>query len=99
EGRDDRERNGQRAGEETAPVRHEPIPVHQETTPRRESHADQSPIVLPGESISKYQPQSVAAPAVKPAPPRTPRPSTEDCFNRAEFSPDSMVLPGQSISK
>jgi ribonuclease G len=99
EARDDRERSGQRAGEEAAPVRHEPIPIHQEPAPRREAYADQAPIVLPGESISKYQPQSVAPPPVKPAPPRTARPSTEYSFNPAEFSPDSMVLPGESISK
>jgi ribonuclease E len=60
------------------------------------------PILLPGESISKYQPQSEAKPASvvsKPAPVQSARPSTEYSLSAAEFSPDSMVLPGESISK
>src|SRR5262249_46740527 len=53
------------------------------------------------ESISKYQPHA-SKPAAAPAPkPRTNamRPSTEYSLNASEFSPDSMVLPGESISK
>jgi ribonuclease E len=35
----------------------------------------------------------------KPAPASTARPSTEYSFHPSQFSPDSMVLPGESISK
>jgi ribonuclease G len=79
--------------EEVAPRRHEP---HFEP-----AHAEQSPVLLPGESISKYQPRASAKSAVetqaKPVP--TARPSTEYSFHPSQFSPDSMVLPGESISK
>jgi Rne/Rng family ribonuclease len=60
------------------------------------------PILLPGESISKYQPHSESKPravaAAKPSS-QTARPSTEYSLSSADFSPDSMVLPGESISK
>jgi hypothetical protein len=47
---------------------------------RSEAPSGYGPIVLPGESISKYQPHAAqpSAPAAKPAPPRPmSRPSTE----------------------
>ena len=59
-------------------------------------------IVLPGESIAKYQPQAArqAAPAQAPEAPRSAgRASTEYSLNATDFSPGSMVLPGESISK
>ena len=63
----------------------------------------EEPILLPGESISKYQPQAQSRPAAgaapKPLPVKSARPSTEYSLSSAEFSPDSMVLPGESISK
>jgi ribonuclease G len=71
-----------------------------------ESHAPQpgyEPIVLPGESISKYQPQSAAQEkpeAVTPAAPQhRPKPSTEYVVDASQFSAGSMTLPGESISK
>jgi Rne/Rng family ribonuclease len=91
------ERHAERPAEreEVAPRRHEP---HFEP-----AHPEQSPVLLPGESISKYQPRSAAKPAAetqaKPAPVNTARPSTEYSFHPSQFSPDSMVLPGESISK
>src|SRR5262245_45146558 len=97
--REDREERGQRAAEEAPPRQEHATPRHE--VPRHEPLVDQAPIVLPGESISKYQPQaaSTAAAAPKPVPQNTARPSTEYSFNPSEFSPDSMVLPGESISK
>jgi ribonuclease E len=81
--------------EEVAPSRPHP--------PAEPSSAGQSPVLLPGESISKYQPRAAANAAVetqaKPAPANTARPSTEYSFHPSQFSPDSMVLPGESISK
>jgi Rne/Rng family ribonuclease len=64
------------------------------------------PILLPGESISKYQPhaaQSTTA-AAPQAPVKTdsvprPKPSTEYSFDPSAFSTGSMVLPGESLAK
>src|SRR5262249_26901502 len=84
--------------------------------PRVESHHEpraerprsdfqrQAPVLLPGESISKYQPQgqpsSVSAPAaVKTESTPRPRPSTEYSIDPSEFSAGSMVLPGESLAK
>ncbi len=69
---------------------------------RNEPEADLEPIVLPGESISKYQPPSAqaAAPESRPnAPVRTSRPSTEFSIDPSQFTPDSMTLPGESLAK
>lgn len=74
---------------------------HQE----REVHEPQGqqPMVLPGESISKYQPRSAAqvSPETQapPAPQYKVKPSTEYSLDPSQFSPDSMVLPGESLSK
>ncbi|HKF20310.1 MAG TPA: ribonuclease, partial [Candidatus Angelobacter sp.] len=83
--------------ESTAAVRAEAAPQPE----RSRGRGEDKPVLLPGESISKYQPHG-AKPAEAPAPkPRTNamRPSTEYSLNSAEFSPGSMVLPGESISK
>ena len=62
------------------------------------------PIVLPGESIRKYQPHS-ATPAATESGPQTPvrrnaaKPSTEYSIDPSQFSPGSMTLPGETISK
>ena len=68
-----------------------------------EQHAE--PIVLPGESISKYQPhgsQSSAAATQTPvkteSAPR-PRPSTEYSIDPSAFAAGSMVLPGETLAK
>jgi ribonuclease E len=91
--RDDRERTAEPA-QEKQETRHERRP---------EAHAELEPIVLPGESISKYRPQGESNPAEPQAPPppkrNNPRPSTEYSLNAAEFAPGSMVLPGETIAK
>jgi ribonuclease E len=68
---------------------------------RNEPEADLEPIVLPGESISKYQPPSAhpAAEVKQSAPVRTSRPSTEFSIDPSQFTAGSMTLPGESISK
>src|SRR5690348_15620405 len=69
---------------------------------RPEPPSDLEPIILPGESLSKYRPQGESPSAAeKPAAPARPtaRPSTEYSFNPSDFTPGSMVLPGESISK
>jgi Rne/Rng family ribonuclease len=83
--------------ESTAAVRAEAAPQPE----RSRGRGEDAPVLLPGESISKYQPHG-DKPAQAPAPKRRTnaiRPSTEYSLNSAEFSPDSMVLPGESISK
>jgi ribonuclease G len=62
------------------------------------------PILLPGESISKYQPQSTSAAAAPQTPVKTesaprPKPSTEYRLDPSAFSAGSMVLPGESLAK
>jgi ribonuclease E len=68
-----------------------------------EQHAE--PIVLPGESISKYQPHSAqpsggaaqASGKIELAP--RPRPSTEYSIDPSAFAAGSMVLPGETLAK
>ncbi|HEY2360683.1 MAG TPA: Rne/Rng family ribonuclease [Candidatus Angelobacter sp.] len=85
--------------------RHESRRDRYESRPeqRFEQHAE--PILLPGESISKYQPhgsQSFAAATQAPvkteSAPR-PRPSTEYSIDPAAFAAGSMVLPGETLAK
>lgn len=63
------------------------------------------PILLPGESISKYQPQGAqSASATSQSPVRTestprPKPSTEYAIDPSAFAAGSMVLPGESLAK
>ena len=78
---------------------------------RYESRSEQSfeqhpePIVLPGESISKYQPQGAQSStattqaAVKTESAPRPRPSTEFSIDPSAFAAGSMVLPGESLAK
>jgi ribonuclease G len=84
-------------------ARTEAAPVPSRAEPHAERPVEQAPILLPGESISKYQPRAAAKPSVetqrKPSAVSSPRPSTEYSFHPSQFSPDSMVLPGESISK
>ena len=75
--------------------------------PRSEHRSDYQrpePILLPGESISKYQPHSAQPPAATPAATKTeskprPRPSTEYSIDPSAFTAGSMVLPGESLAK
>ena len=60
------------------------------------------PMVLPGESISKYggtPGASESRSTQPPAPARRSRASTEFTIDSSHFSPGSMVLPGESIAK
>src|SRR5438270_12662111 len=70
----------------------------------RSDYQRPEPVLLPGESISKYQPHgspSTAATAapVKPESAPRPKPSTEYSLDPAQFSAGSMVLPGESLAK
>ncbi len=73
------------------------------TEQRFEQHAE--PILLPGESISKYQPQGAqSSTATSHAPTKTessprPKPSTEYSIDPSAFAAGSMVLPGETLAK
>src|SRR6266700_2170959 len=74
-----------------------------ESAPRHEP-ARPEPILLPGESISKYQPHSASSPVATQTPSRAPsmprpRPSTEYSIEPSQFTSGSMVLPGESLAK
>jgi Rne/Rng family ribonuclease len=93
------DRTDDRASEGPAEV----APPPRSEPPSDRASVEHPHVLLPGESISKYQPHSPAGPAIetqtKPASANTARPSTEYSFHPSQFSPDSMVLPGESISK
>ena len=63
------------------------------------------PILLPGESISKYQPQGSQSSSAASQPPAKsestprPKPSTEYSLDPSAFAAGSMVLPGESLAK
>lgn len=83
---------------ENRPDRYESRPEQ-----RFEQHAE--PILLPGESISKYQPQAPQssstashAPVKTESTPR-PKPSTEYSIDPSAFAAGSMVLPGETLAK
>jgi Rne/Rng family ribonuclease len=70
----------------------------------RSDYQRPEPVLLPGESISKYQPQGSQPSASTPsaakidAAPR-PKPSTEYSLDASSFAAGSMVLPGESLAK
>jgi ribonuclease G len=114
EGRDEQEFEGRPQFEGATEPRHEHRPEpRSEHRPERQEHSRSDyqrpePILLPGESISKYQPHgaqaSSASQATTPVPVKTesaprPRPSTEFSLDSAQFSAGSMVLPGESLAK
>jgi Rne/Rng family ribonuclease len=76
-----------------------------ESRPEQNYEQHPEPIVLPGESISKYQPhgsQSSAAAtqtSVKTESAPRPRPSTEYSIDPSAFAAGSMVLPGETLAK
>ncbi len=98
--REERERPAEAVPEERLPeVRPE---ARQERRPEpAAAPGGYEPIVLPGESISKYQPQAAQQPEPQaPAAPKpSPRASTEYSIDAMDFMPGAMVLPGESISK
>lgn len=94
----EREERGDREQREQRPA--EAASEEQEQTSVQQQP---QPMVLPGESISKYQPNA-ARPAstqteVAPPPQYRVKPSTEYSLDSMQFSPESMVLPGESLSK
>ncbi|MGE5323167.1 MAG: Rne/Rng family ribonuclease [Actinomycetota bacterium] len=102
--REERESPSQPAEEAQA----EPVPeAAHEAAPERihrgmDAAPAPEPMVLPGESISKYggSPAASESRSTQPqAPVRSSRPSTEYTINPATFSPGSMTLPGESIAK
>jgi len=109
----DREERGAHAQEESSqavesqehPASEEPVAAHEprpERPVQERPSSGHTPVVLPGESISKYQPrQNRPAPEAETQPQRvsSARPSTEYTIHPSQFSPGSMVLPGESISK
>src|SRR5229473_485231 len=79
---------------------------HFERPQRHEHHepaAELPPIILPGESLSKYQAHTEVAPSSRtqtsPPPSNRRKPSTEYSVQNAPISPDAMVLPGETIAK
>lgn len=90
----------ERASEERSltPVQ-ESAPEQERSEPQRGNRNE--PLILPGESISKYQPNTPQQQEERrPAPPKpVSRPSTEFSLDSAQFSPGSMTLPGESIAK
>ena len=102
--REEREPSPQPAQEAETESRTEPVREerHERYERRPEPHADFAPMVLPGESISKYGGTSTTGEsrqAQPPTPVRTTRASTEYTINPDQFSPGSMVLPGESLAK
>jgi ribonuclease G len=117
--RGEREKPAEAAPEEHGESRPEPRHDRHESRPesryeRPERHEGRSehrfeprpePILLPGESISKYQPhgaQSSSAAShasVKTESTPRPKPSTEYSIDPAAFAAGSMVLPGESLAK
>jgi len=102
--REEREPSPQPPQEAETERRPEPVREerHERYERRPEPHADLAPMVLPGESISKYGGTPAASEsrqAQPPTPARTTRASTEYTINPDQFSPGSMVLPGESLAK
>jgi ribonuclease G len=85
--------------------RRENRPDRYESRPEQSFEQRSEPILLPGESISKYQPQgshsSTAASqtSVKTESTPRPKPSTEYAIDPSAFAAGSMVLPGETLAK
>jgi ribonuclease E len=98
------EERGEPRGESRPEPRYErPEPRHERPEQRFEQNRPE-PVLLPGESISKYQPQtsqssSAAQPPAKTERQPRPRPSTEYSLDPSAFSAGSLVLPGESLAK
>lgn len=85
--------------------RHENRRDRYESRPEQRFEQHGEPIILPGESISKYQPHgSQSSTTATQAPVKTesvprPRPSTEYSIDPSAFAAGSMVLPGETLAK
>ena len=85
--------------------RHENRRDRYESRPEQRFEQPAEPILLPGESISKYQPHapqsssSAAQTSVKTESAPRPRPSTEYSIDPSAFAAGSMVLPGETLAK
>jgi ribonuclease E len=100
--REERERPAQPVQEAHPESRPETAHVErQEYVRRPEPQQELEPLILPGESLSKYggSPASTESRPTQPVPVPTSRPSTEYTLNPSQFAPGSMVLPGESIAK
>jgi Rne/Rng family ribonuclease len=85
--------------------RRENRPDRHESRPEQSFEQHPEPILLPGESISKYQPQASHSPtattqtSVKTESAPRPKPSTEYRIDPSTFAAGSMVLPGETLAK
>ena len=103
-GRDRFQERGDREQRDQRDQLREQRPVEAAHEARTEAPpAPRDVMVLPGESISKYQPhseqQAPARPQAAPAPQRTVRPSTEYSIDPLQYSANANVLPGESLAK
>jgi Rne/Rng family ribonuclease len=91
--------------ENRSDYRRENRPDRHESRPEQTFEQHREPIVLPGESISKYQPQgsqssgATSQTSVKTESAPRPRPSTEYSIDPSAFAAGSMVLPGENLAK
>lgn len=96
---------------ERRPERHDRSESRHDRSERSEPRHERSerhdqrpePILLPGESLAKYQPREMqssapAAPVQRESAPR-PKPSTEYSLDPSAFLANSMVLPGETLAK
>lgn len=99
----DREERGEREQHEQRPVEAAVPAVETRPEPPAIHQPAYQTMVLPGESISKYQPHTAtASPArseAKPSAQPAVKASTEYSIDSSKFSPGSMVLPGESLAK
>jgi ribonuclease G len=101
-GRRRRGRGRERFQDRNEPAEREQRPAEPVRAAQAEIPSSHPPMVLPGESISKYHQHSgsqAPVPARTPLPQPKVRASTEYSLDSSQFSPESMVLPGESLSK
>jgi Rne/Rng family ribonuclease len=85
--------------------RHDARHDRYESRPEQSFEQHVEPIVLPGESISKYQPHTphssttTTQTSVKTESVPRPKPSTEYSIDPTAFAAGSMVLPGETLAK
>jgi Rne/Rng family ribonuclease len=84
--------------------RHEARRDRYESRPEQSFEQHAEPIVLPGESISKYQPHTphsstATQTSVKTESAPRPKPSTEYSIDPSAFAAGSMILPGETLAK
>ena len=91
--------------ENRSDYRRENRPDRYESRPEQSFEQHPEPILLPGESISKYQPHTphtstaTSQTSVKTESTPRPKPSTEYAIDPSAFAAGSMVLPGETLAK